>query len=152
MLTRNSAIIPGRYKSITTTELIPREYTDYIPVKRKSIITVPASSISPYSPQSFPSYNPNISSTFITTGFSPYNQTQPAYIQQNPTYNSFVQPSINVINPNIIGNGFPAQETPYIPPAQYTLIQNIPNYKLDYLRDLNINLSDISLIDPLLSN
>ena len=149
---RNSAILPGRYKSITTVELIPREYTDYVPVKRRSFITVPASSISSYPTQTFPSYSPEISSKYTTSGNSPYIQLQPNYIQQNSVYNSF-------INPNIIGNGFqthyvpgPSLEEAYIPPPHYTLIQNIPNYKLDYLRDLNINISDISLTDPLLNN
>ena len=163
MFGRNSAIIPGKYKSITTTELIPREFTDYIPVKRRSFIIVPASSISSYSPQAFPSFTPEISSTFNTSGDSPYIQTQPTYTQQNPIYNSFLQPSINDINPNFIGNEYPTQYTqspnikmnedsPYIRPAEYTLIQNIPNYNLNYLRDLNINISDISFTDPLLNN
>ena len=163
MFGRNSVIIPGKYKSITTIELIPREFTDYAPVKRRSFIIVPASSISSYSPQAFPSFTPEISSTFNTSGDSPYIQTQPNYTQQNPIYNSFLQPSINDINQNFIGTGFPPQYTPspnimmnadspYIPPAQYTLIQNIPNYNLNYLRDLNINLSDISFTDPLLNN
>ena len=147
MFGSNSTIIPGRYKSITTTELIPREFTDYIPVKRRSFITVPASSISSYSPQTFPSYTPVISSTFATSESYPYIQAQPTYTQQSPIYNSFPQPTINAINPNLIGN-----DSPYIPPAQYTLIQNIPNYRLDYLRDLNINISDISFTDPLLNN
>ena len=105
--------------------------------KRRSFITVPASSISSYSPQTFPSYTPEISSTFATSESYPYIQAQPTYTQQSPIYNSFPQPTINAINPNIIGN-----DSPYIPPAQYTLIQNIPNYRLDYLRDLNINISD----------
>ena len=159
MNSRNSAILPGRYKSITTVELVPREFTDYVPVKRRSFITVPASSISSYSPQTFPSYSPEISSTYTTPGNSSYIQLQPTYIQQNSSCNSFIQPSINAINSNIIGNGFQAQYAPspsleeaYIPPPHYTLIQNIPNYKLDYLRDLNINISDISLTDPLLNN
>ena len=148
MFERNSAIMPGKYKSITTIELIPREFTDYVPVKRRSFIIVPASSISSYSPQAFPSFTPEISSTFNTSEDSPYIQTQPTYTQQNPIYNSFLQPSINAIDPNIMMNA----DSPYIPPAQYTLIRDIPNYRLDYLRDLNINISDISLTDPLLNN
>ena len=148
MFGRNSAIIPGQYKSITTTELIPREFTDYIPVKRRSFITVPASSISSYSPQAFPSYTPEISSEFTTSGASPYIQTQPTYTQQYPIYNSFVEPSTNVIDPNMMMNA----NSPYIPPTHYTLIQDIPNYRLDFLRDLNINISDITLTDPLVNN
>ena len=151
MFGRNSTIIPGRYgkyKSITTTELIPREVTDYIPVKRRSFVMLPASSNSSYSPQAFPSYSPEISSTFINSGAYPNFQTQPTYTQQNTIYNSFLQPSINVIDPNIMMNA----DSPYIPPAQYTLIRDIPNYRLDYLRDLYINISDISLTDPLLNN
>ena len=158
----NSTIIPGKYKTVTTTEFIPRQYTDYIPVKRRSLITVPASSIWSYYPKINPSYTIDVSSPFTTTENSPYIQTQPTYTRPSPIYNSITQTS-EVINPNIIENGFTTEytsspsllineDTTYHHPPYYSFIQNIPNYNLDFLRDLNINISDITLTDPLLNN
>ena len=165
----HSNIIPTKYNSITTTEYIPQEYIEYIPVKKTRYITIPVSSTN-YSfdslirpsvkmlqpkviknemPPQFRTVtlNPRLSNSILPPiGPQGGQNTFENTFQNTNTFENFNDNTFQNVNTFQNTNTFENFNDTF---QNVNTFQNTNTFQPDYLG--NINLSELSYTDPLIS-